>query len=236
MRNEVPDDSAVGRRNRRRKQVIAGAAGLTVLGAGALLVTFQVDDQAGRETRDPAALAPIVTASVHPIASATASSSVAPSALASPSVKASAAALSRTDRERVKAARSAAAKASGKVRRPLASQNGGATVAAADIKSTVIGSLQQNKQELRLYSARQDLTGQKELAWVTDDYDKVGNANCTNKIRLSQDVKPRARPTLLICWRTSETKSVYTVAVKIDGRPSKAKSIAAINKEWARLS
>jgi hypothetical protein len=70
---------------------------------------------------------------------------------------------------------------------------------------------------------------------VTDDYTKVGNVNCTQKIRLSANVKPKERPTLLICWRTSAQKSVYTVAVKRDGQPSQAKSVAAIDKEWARL-
>ncbi|MFI7547999.1 hypothetical protein [Actinoplanes sp. NPDC049599] len=244
MRNEVPDDenvydSVVARRNRRRKQVFAGVAGVAVLGAGAFLVTSQLADETRTETRDAAALAPAVGDSGDPSASATASASASaspsPSATVSPSVKPSPPTLSKAERERVRVVRSAAAKASSKVHRPLVPRNGGATVAAADLNVSVIGSVQKNGEELRLYSARQDLTGQKELAWVTDDHERVGTASCTQKIRLSQDVKARERPTLLICWRTSTEKSVYTVAVKMDGRPSASKSVATINKEWARL-
>jgi hypothetical protein len=238
MRNEVHDnenvhDSVVARRTRRRKQAIIGAAGLAVLGAGTFLVAYQGSDDSGSVAQDAAVSAPVTAASVTPSATVPASAA-APSVAASPSVKPSASATPLTDKQRIKAARSAAARASGQVRRPLTPVNGGATVAAADISMSVSGSAKKEG-ELRLYSARADLTGQKELAWVTDEYETVGNVNCTQKIRLSANVEPRVRPTLLICWRTSAAKSVYTVAVKMEGRPSRAMSVAAINKQWARL-
>ena len=37
--------------------------------------------------------------------------------------------------------------------------------------------------------------------------------SCTNKTRLTPDQPPRVRPTLMLCWRTSPSLSVYTLVV-----------------------
>ena len=63
----------------------------------------------------------------------------------------------------------------------------------------------------------------------------MGNARCTQTITLSNDVPASARPTLMLCWRVGAQKSVYTVAIKADGRPAAKTSVALIDKEWARL-
>ena len=94
---------------------------------------------------------------------------------------------------------------------------------------------QQDGEDLKTVSARQDLTGYQELGLAADKGVKYGDSRCTKTIRVSPKDKPRPRPTLLLCWRVSAHKSVYTVAVKLDGRPSAKLSLAAIDKRWAEL-
>ncbi|MFC7279249.1 hypothetical protein ACFQS1_35255 [Paractinoplanes rhizophilus] len=88
---------------------------------------------------------------------------------------------------------------------------------------------------MRVVSARSDLTGQRELAWVGDEGEPIGNARCTQRIRLSNNQTATVRRNLLLCWRTSSEKSVYTVAVDLDGKPSRIKSVASIERQWSKL-
>lgn len=97
------------------------------------------------------------------------------------------------------------------------------------------GSVQKDGKMLKVVSARQDLSGHRELTWVADEGKTVGKAKCSQKIKLSNEAQPRVRPTLLICWRTSSEKSVYTVSVNLDKKPSMRESVAAIDKAWAKL-
>ncbi|WP_067503327.1 hypothetical protein [Actinoplanes sp. TFC3] len=233
MREEQPENAELTRRTRRRKQALAGVAGLAVLGAGAYAVTSRVADDNQTETRETAALAPAVVSSPpsqEPTASPESSVSVKPSA--TPNAAPTTSPAPRTDKQRIKAAQSARAHATNAVRPPLPPAVGADPAAASDITVAVNGSA---RDKIEVYSARADLTGQKQLRWVTDDNEQVGDARCTSKIRLSANVEPTERPTLLICWRTSAGKSVYTVAVRTGGRPSKDESVAAIDKEWKRL-
>jgi hypothetical protein len=131
--------------------------------------------------------------------------------------------------ERVAAVRSTAAKKGPGVLRPLPSP---ADVAAADVTVTTSA---QDGGTIKVVSARQDLTGYRELGWVADRGDEVGTARCSDTIRLSPDAAATEHPTLLICWRTSAQKSVYSMAVKTGGRPSAKASVAAIDAQWARL-
>jgi len=242
MRNEVPDDnenvynSVVARRNRRRKQAIAGAAGLAVLGAGAFLVTSQVVDENRTETREAAALAPAVPEPTGPEASA-ASASVAASASPSASATVSSSAVptvsptrEKSRAERIDEVKGTAAKANN-VRRPLPA-TGARPVKDVTVKET--GSLETGG-TLRVVSGRGDLTGQRELALAADQGKPVGAARCTQKVRFSAGAPAVERPTLMICWRTSATRSVFTVAVAAKGRPSAEKSVAAIARQWAKL-
>ncbi|BEL12326.1 hypothetical protein Q0Z83_105170 [Actinoplanes sichuanensis] len=88
---------------------------------------------------------------------------------------------------------------------------------------------------LNVTSARQDLTGYQELASAVGGY-RSGNAQCTQSFRFSQNAPAKQIPTLLMCWRISAGRSVYTVAANPDGRPSLARSLATIDREWATLT
>ncbi|MGA5302435.1 hypothetical protein ACPCHT_21080 [Nucisporomicrobium flavum] len=237
MRNEVHDDnpavldSVVARRNRRRKQALAGVAGLAVLGVGAFAVTSQVT--AENRPREAAAEAPAPAAggtAASPAAGGTAAASPegaesAPAAAAKP----------KTTKEQIEAVKGTAAKNTAqRIRRPLAAAVD--AVSDSDLTVTTIGSLKDDKASMKVVSARLDLTGQRELALVADKGEKVGDASCTQKIRVSPDMPARVRPTMVLCWRTSAAKSVYTVTVNLNGKPSAKRSVAQIDKVWASLS
>jgi hypothetical protein len=66
---------------------------------------------------------------------------------------------------------------------------------------------------VRVVAARADLTGALELAWAADAGHKVGAVNCTNTTRLTPGQPPRVRPTLMLCWRTSASLSVYALVI-----------------------
>jgi hypothetical protein len=249
MRNEKPDDnqdgqgSAGAHRSRRRRQAMLGVAGLTMLGASAFLVTSEVVDDARTETRDTAAAPLAPAAATDSPATASAAGSTVASAAASGSASVAPAAESGTPaptkpkskKEQVEEVKGTAAKNTAKrVKRPLPPVAD--AVSADDLTVTTRGSLQKNKATLKIVSAEQDLTGQRELAWVADRGKRVGMAQCSQNIRLSPDVPPQVRPTMVICWRTSAAKSVYTVAVDLKGKPSAKDSAAEIAKVWKKLS
>jgi hypothetical protein len=134
-----------------------------------------------------------------------------------------------TTAERIAAARAAAAKDGFPIQRPLAAaQSGPVTV-------TNSGSLMRDGATLRIITAKYDLTGQRELAWAADGGEPVGNAHCTQNFHFSNNGTARERPTMLLCWLTSAGKSVVTVAVTKQGRPSTAASVATIDQQWAKL-
>jgi hypothetical protein len=110
----------------------------------------------------------------------------------------------------------------------------GATAAGEPVTVTNEGSLRAGG-TLRVVSARYDLTGQRELAWAGDAGRPVGNVRCTRNVRFGDGARPAARNTVLLCWRTSATRSVVTVAVSRTGQPSAAESAAVIDQAWKRL-
>lgn len=97
------------------------------------------------------------------------------------------------------------------------------------------GSVSKDRRTMKVVSARTDLTGQRELAWIADAGEVVGTARCTRKFRIGAKTEPTERPTMLLCWRTSATRSAYTLAVDIDKRPSETVSVEALNKAWEKL-
>jgi hypothetical protein len=218
-------DSSVARRSRRREKVVIGTVGLLSIFGASVLATQQVLD--ARDSVPSAANGSEGAPPVSPGPSGNAKNGTA--VLPAPS---SAAPRSRTSPERIAAARSAAANATSRVRRPLPQQFG----AAAEVGDVTTTTRKQNGETLKVVSARRDLTGYRELGWAADQGQKVGSADCTQNIRLSADVPVRHLPTLLLCWHTSATKSVYTVAVKIGGQPSTRASVAEIDKVWSSLS
>ena len=232
-------DPDAARRSRRRKQAAVGAVGLAaVLGGGAFAVTEAVTRDSGSVTPEPAALAPktpttAATASTPAVRKTTASRPPAVSVSRTPSPSPAESARPKTAAERVAAARSAAAKDGVKVQRPLPAVT--AAGAPSDLTVTDSGSQGEDGGTLRVVSARGDLTGYKELSWVADDGDPVGSARCSQTFRFADNAKPARKPNLLVCWRTSAAKSVYTVMVDLDGHPSEQDSVAALAKRWAAM-
>lgn len=94
------------------------------------------------------------------------------------------------------------------------------------------GSLPKDRRTLRVVWGRGDLTGQQELALVADAGRPVGSARCTQNFAVPP-APARVRPTMLMCWRTSPTKSVYTMLVDVERPPSEADSVAALDRVWA---
>lgn len=97
------------------------------------------------------------------------------------------------------------------------------------------GSLRKNGKMLRVVSAAQDLTGYKELAWVADEGEKVGSSRCSQTLKMSNEQEPRVRPTIVICWRLSPERSVYSLLIDLKKKPSMRESVAKIDKVWARM-
>ena len=219
--------------NARRKAVV-GFVGLAVLGGGAYVVTDRLADDKPAVTGETGALAPVTPATSSTSTSAEASPSVTPATSSavptkSPSPSPSAA---KSTSDRVKAAREAAAKHGVKVQRPLPNNAVDPTITAADL--TVTQSVN-GRQSMRVVSARKNLAGYRELGWVADGGEPAGDARCSQTFRFSATMKPAEKPALLVCWRTSATRSVYTVTTDPGEHPSKQASVAAIDKQWNRL-
>ncbi|MEN3308166.1 MAG: hypothetical protein V7603_4368 [Micromonosporaceae bacterium] len=111
------------------------------------------------------------------------------------------------------------------------------TVTIDGVSATITesGSMPTLHHTMRVVSARADLWRQRELAWVADAGHKVGDATCTQNFRFNPTGAARVRSTLLLCWHTSATKSVYTVVVDVDHRPSEHDSVAIIDQTWSKL-
>jgi hypothetical protein len=223
--------TAMARHHRRRRRLLVGVVALAVvLGGSAYAVTAALTgtDQIAPDT---GALAPIAPEPSEP-------PSVAPSRTATKSVVKPTRTVSltpsveHTTRPRPHVT-SATARA-GTQARPPAPRGNVEAIPAEDITVTNTGSLRRPEGTMRLVTARGDMAGQRELAWVADDGEKYGDVRCSQTFNFSQDTAPTAKPTMLICWRTSAEKSVYTVAVQLTG-PDPARSVALITKEWARL-
>nr|WP_221381228.1 hypothetical protein [Actinoplanes polyasparticus] len=231
MRNAEDDDGMkapeAGRAARRRKQALVAVVGLTAVLSGA---TVAVNHWSGNDERAvPVKAADAASADPSIERASTAPKQDAASASPAPSPS-----LPKDATQRIAEARAAAAKDSVPVLRPLPPP----PVAELPDEAVTVrtsGSVQKDKATMRVVSARGDLTGQRELAWVADRGDRVGEASCSQTIKLSNSTKPERKSNLLICWRTSAKKSVYTVVVDLDGDPSRQKSVATINAEWKKL-
>jgi hypothetical protein len=215
-----------------RGRLAAGAIGLAAVVGG---TTFALVNVSGEEARtavaEVAAPAPVTSESVAPSASTVPSgpvSSAGTTVVEMPSRTVTA--LPSTAAER-KASALRAGAGDVKVQRPLIE----GPQLPGEITVSERGSVREDGKMLRVVSARKDLTGYDELAWVAGAGKRVGSSRCTQEIRLSNEQKPKKRPTLLLCWRTSAERSVYTVAVNVKQKPSQRESVAAINKAWAKL-
>jgi len=199
---------------RRRKQVATTAVGLTALvGVGAYVITAQAVGEHHTTTAQETAATPMGQGKgeADPEADPTPSRSM-------------------TVDERIKAARSAAAKDGHPVQRALTPAPG--VRAASDV-------VERNEKvengSMRIVTARSDLTGQRELLWAADQGKRVGEARCTQNFKFANNQTPAIRQNMLLCWRTSAKRSVATVLIDYGGHPSTAKSRSIIDREWAKL-
>ncbi|BFU43573.1 hypothetical protein [Krasilnikovia sp. MM14-A1004] len=236
----VPDGvyaSAVARRSRRRKQILAGALGVTALvGAGVYLVA----DRATRDTDTAAGTGAVVQpgpggtgpgATAGTGAATTGSKAPQPKAgvkrTPSPAVTTP---RPKTTAEQIAAVRSAARSAASRVHRPVT--QGQVAVAPQDLTTSMVRT---GGESITVFSAHQDLTGYGPLGWAADKGKKAGEARCTQRIRTSTNTPATIRPTMLLCWNTSSERSVFTIAVKPSGRPATANSVAIIDRTLATL-
>ncbi|MET0417220.1 MAG: hypothetical protein ABW022_14510 [Actinoplanes sp.] len=223
-----------------RRWMIAGVAGVALLGGGgAYLLTATGDD--ATTPQEVGALAPVTppsssssSPSSSPSPSPSVSASPSPSPTASPSARKSTAAVKTTDpdevRKEVMEARKRAEADGIELQRPV--QTKGKAVAqnlvSTRMEQTATGTI-------RITTARADLAGQQDQALAGDEGNPVGDARCTQKIQFTRSKPARDIPTTLLCWRTSDDRSVVTMAVVPNGRPHTAASLAIIDREWARL-
>jgi hypothetical protein len=215
-----PDD---GGRPRTKVAWAAGAVGLAaVIGAGALAVSH-------RSPAIPQALPsePGTAVSAPPASSPATKKKTAAEKSAEVRALMEKANVPQSVAEKWVEARAADDEPGSTVRRPL---HAAGDVVVSDAEVTV-----RTVRGIRVTSARRNLIGQRELAWVADEGEPVGDAHCSQNVRLSPDVPAAVRPSLLLCWRTSATKSVYTVQVDRRNSPSKQRSVALISKAWASI-
>ncbi|MGX6607159.1 hypothetical protein ACWKSP_34300 [Micromonosporaceae bacterium Da 78-11] len=208
----------------RGKTALGALALAAALCGAAYLITSLLPDS-DTSTGNGGGLAPVV--SVEPITSlpSPAASVVEPVMGSAPPRSASTVAPSPTFSPAFTAAPSGVAVAGG-----ISAQGGPA--AAADAVSTRTEKIAGGT--LRISSGRLDLTGEGDQALAADDGFPVGDARCTQQLYL-RPAGPTGRrvPSMMVCWRTSATRSVVTVGT---GTPSAADGAAAIASEWAQLN
>jgi hypothetical protein len=216
----------------RHGRTVLGAAGIaSVIGAGAFLASGQVNPP--RMAEGP----PSTTrAAAHQAVSEAGGAAGAPPAAAGqmgpmkPGPTASEPPKDVT--ERLNDARDANERLGTTVRRPRAKTV--TNVDSSKVRRVEKGTLMDDRRTMRVVSSRQDLTDYAELGWVGDEGVPYGSARCSRTIQISD--KPAAeKPTLMICWRTTPKKSVYTITVDLRKNPTPHEGVEALEKEWKRM-
>ncbi|MFC4064687.1 hypothetical protein [Actinoplanes subglobosus] len=223
---------ALVRPRRNRAKAVAGVAGLAVaLGAGAFAITTALVSEDEPATRDVTAIGQPAPAPFASAPADTSSTGESAEPMESPEHKTTASPTkSKPVEQQIKEAREKAAKDGFPLQRALTAAPGAAPQ-VGEVTVTNEGP-QEDGGTLRTISARYDLTGQRELLWVTDSGEKVGDAQCSQKFRFSNNSAPRERPTMLMCWRTSSDRSVITIAVEPKGRPDAESTVGKLEKQW----
>ncbi|GIF03682.1 hypothetical protein [Actinoplanes siamensis] len=225
-----------------RSLVVAGVTGLAVtLGAAAYFITSAIvgDDtpaaQQVRVIRPATGAARTATPSPSTSVSAASPSAATRSSRANTERRRAAATTAATKdpekvRQEIMAARRAAEKNGFPVQRPLETRGhvaGGGAMSETTRRLPGGGTM-------RITTAGYDLSGQRPLVFAADDGTPVGDSRCTRKFRFSQGDPGGERPTMLLCWRTSDKRSVAVLAVTPTGTPSAAASVAVIASEWKK--
>ncbi|GIE33025.1 hypothetical protein Ait01nite_060700 [Actinoplanes italicus] len=103
------------------------------------------------------------------------------------------------------------------------------------VRTVENGTLKDNRRMMRIVSSRQDLTNFRELAWIADEGKPFRNARCSRTVQVSENVEPKEKPTMLMCWRLTPKKSVYTITVDLKKNPTPQEGVAALEREWKRM-
>lgn len=208
-----------------------------LLGAGAYIITDHVTQNRAEPAEVGALAVPDASAMPETVAASgsAGASSAAPqpsgSASAGASASASAEVISPEVLKSIEAAREQMRKEGVEIQRPVVPK---ATTTAADIQMTTKGSLKEGG-IVRMITARGDLTGQRELAYVAGGVAKHRNVPCTQTFKFSTNPAPAKRANLLMCWRTSAKKSVIAMVVDPKGHPSRDKAVDAIAEKWRSM-
>jgi hypothetical protein len=218
-------------RKGRRPLIVAGAVGLAaVLGGGAYAVTtVGTGEHRSTVARDASPVGVPGAVSESPSGMEAEPAPIRPQPARTPSRKA----LPPSVQARVDQARAAASRAGHPVQHPPAPPAG--HVAAAETGPVHERMAETAEGKIKIISAMFDLAGRRELLLAADKGIPVGDARCTHRVRFSSGAKPREIPNLLLCWRTSPSRSVVTMASARKGRLSAAASVTAIDTEWAKL-
>jgi hypothetical protein len=89
---------------------------------------------------------------------------------------------------------------------------------------------------LRVVAARTDLTGTLELGWAADSGHSVGSTHCTQNVRFVPGGQAGIRPTIMLCWRTSESLSVYALMIDPRATLTDADAAPAVDLTWDAVS
>lgn len=211
----------------RRKQAVVGIAGAAAVLAGAGFLVIELMHESQPTLPEPEALAPLTT----PATAASAAAAVEPSVTRTPKVTRHAAPVERSPVPKPAASREA-----------IPEQGAPASVAideprerAGDRSEVTERTEPLGDGTIRIVSARRDLSGERQMLLAGDDGEEVGRGvRCTTDVRYGLS-RPSAAPQTLLCWRTSASRSVITMASSRDGEPPTAGSVDAIDREWSRL-
>ncbi|MGX6605480.1 hypothetical protein ACWKSP_25610 [Micromonosporaceae bacterium Da 78-11] len=242
----TPPSPTERRPGQRRARVVAGVAGLAaVLGGAAYVTTSALTADNSTTSSDVAARQlPLSTPPTSESAKSATADGITPSSSAGPTsgrsetpsavptVDAQGSPIPSQVVAQINEARRKMAEDGVKVQRPLTPK---ATSAAGEVQRTTKGSLKEGG-ILRMVSANKDLTGQDELAAVAGGVKKYRNVPCSQTFRFSSDPEPEKKPNLLMCWRTSQKKSVVAIVVDPKGSPSQKMAVDAIQEKWQSMS
>ncbi|WP_433366455.1 hypothetical protein ACQPZX_37765 [Actinoplanes sp. CA-142083] len=202
-------------------KAVAGVAGLAAaLGGTVYLSTSGNGGETARTTN---------TAAIAPLAQATSPSAAASTTQARKPAAGTTSSLPPDVAKKIKEAREAGAKYGVKVQHPIIPK---AVKPVADVqRSTAAGT----DGSVRVIWARGDLTGQQELAYVAGGVTAYQGAECSQTFKFATNPAPAKKDNLVMCWKTSPTKSVAAMVVDFKGHPSRTKAIEAINAKWQNM-
>jgi hypothetical protein len=213
----------------RRKQAVVGIVGAAAVLAGAGFLTTQLMSEEQPTVPEPAALAP----QTSPAADGPTVEEAGPSVTRTPKSMKHAAPVERSPvassatsgpASADPAAEARASEAVDKLRERLG-------ISQRDY----VSNRKFGDGTLRVVTARRDLLGKREMALAGNDGESAGHGvRCTDDIQ-SQPETPLDRPATLLCWRTSESRSVITITSATKDESLAAECADVINEEWARL-